>query len=575
MQTGKRQELLSQGDRMPNPDHSSIQRSVLHRVSDMQPFAAWQFVASAIHAEFDPLNSGILRIKEGSWGEASGEINAIYIRACYNELYQIIRGTFGSQSIGSVAIVGSPGVGKSVFGVFLIFKLTVEGKIVLYEGLERKMLILGEATSEDDLNFIRAMLKKMGYEPIDRGAYRVLNKIMWKWLCDQPNFVLVQDLEDLHFQVASKVTCLYECSRIILTCPTNREFGIIQTDLHGILRLHMPLWTLDELLIARRELFPVFPEQEIKDRLEDYGGIPLFAFQLSREWMDQRLDQCFSYIDFEVLVRALRSLSRKNAPAPRPTEDFIHVSPVRYEGDIDLSLGDAVLDELSRKYRNFQCVFGSAYFEQQLMQLFDEFIEFRTGCLVNALQRIPECRVLSRALRENFIHKKIVKGGKWDLVMLKNGMGNLNSLQLPRLLARKPFVGRKGLKDVKKVRTNEYICPRSRNYITWDAAVVLQNSVFRPNGLVLLFIQCTDARKRKPLDGAVIEEDRKTIANNLHPSLSVEDLQVILIFATSTEGVKQVQSVHANTTSAYPKYAMIVNGTFETLKEMLSVSQGN
>ncbi|CAB1105052.1 unnamed protein product [Ectocarpus sp. CCAP 1310/34] len=60
----------------------------------------------------------------------------IFVRHCYNETFQLIRKSAAQRNDGTtpkIVIVGTSGIGKSVFGFFLLYQLRLEGRTVVFE----------------------------------------------------------------------------------------------------------------------------------------------------------------------------------------------------------------------------------------------------------------------------------------------------------------------------------------------------------------------------------------------------------------------------------------------------------
>ena len=57
----------------------------------------------------------------------------LFIRPCYKELSEIILDGASSGAWRNVVVTGTPGIGKSVFGLYLLYLLRCQGKTVVFE----------------------------------------------------------------------------------------------------------------------------------------------------------------------------------------------------------------------------------------------------------------------------------------------------------------------------------------------------------------------------------------------------------------------------------------------------------
>ena len=93
-----------------------------------------EFWLSLPQAQVD--KHGILTLSRNTTflGDLKGE-DRLYVRDCYRELYDVIveRTTCGARPARRMVITGTPGIGKSLFALYCLWRLSREGKTLVYQ----------------------------------------------------------------------------------------------------------------------------------------------------------------------------------------------------------------------------------------------------------------------------------------------------------------------------------------------------------------------------------------------------------------------------------------------------------
>jgi hypothetical protein len=74
-----------------------------------------------------PLPSGVFFMGTPARG------SRIFIRRCYRDLEQCIKDSIEQRGIQRVVVTGTPGIGKSCFAFYWLWRLRQEGKTVVYQ----------------------------------------------------------------------------------------------------------------------------------------------------------------------------------------------------------------------------------------------------------------------------------------------------------------------------------------------------------------------------------------------------------------------------------------------------------
>ena len=180
--------------------------------------------------------------------EARG--SELFVRQCYVELEGIIfdRVLHGMRRI---VVSGTPGTGKSVFALYLLYQLRLQSKTVILQSKEnwyrfsdedgvQRLSPPGEITTTNYLD--------------DEDAW---------FLCDPKG-------KESPYQRVCGVT-------IVTISPNPTRISDFWKELKPI-QLFMAMWTLDELKQCRELIYPHVPEDDVEFAHEKVGGVARLAF---------------------------------------------------------------------------------------------------------------------------------------------------------------------------------------------------------------------------------------------------------------------------------------------------------
>ena len=171
----------------------------------------------------------------------------IFIRSCYKELSALILGGASSDTFHNIVVTGTPGIGKSVFGFYLLYLLRCQGKTVVFE-------LKGKWYRFSDAGVVQASLEAFN----ERGYM------------DDPNSWYLSDPEDRpreYFQGTTVVLVSPKYERV-------KEF----LKLADAQQIFMPVWGLDELLKCQRAVFPHVPSTFVEEAFGVVGGVARAIF---------------------------------------------------------------------------------------------------------------------------------------------------------------------------------------------------------------------------------------------------------------------------------------------------------
>ena len=178
----------------------------------------------------------------------------MFIRNAYKELYGLI---FGPHSQKDILILGSPGIGKTIFMLYILMRVMHEKKheIVIY-------CKLGE-----DVEYLCAA---------DCNAPILMEEDMReRYLLHHKNTLLLLD-------AAAELPPIYpfgESRVIFVSSPNDLNYKDFLKSRKPV-QLHMPIWTLEEIKSTKKYVseFADFDDVEISKRFDRFGGIPRIIF---------------------------------------------------------------------------------------------------------------------------------------------------------------------------------------------------------------------------------------------------------------------------------------------------------
>ena len=174
----------------------------------------------------------------------------IFVRPCYNEVVQLIRKSAAQRNDGTtpkIVIVGTPGIGKSVFGYYLLYLLRLEGRTVVFEAKDVWHRFSDEGTVVGDFSsFMTA------------GFFSDGNT----WYLSDP---------------IKRPREMLQCPTVVFVSPKigrTKEFLKMSMSEEFV----MGPWGEDELMECRRLIYPEVSETDVRKRFDVAGGVARVVF---------------------------------------------------------------------------------------------------------------------------------------------------------------------------------------------------------------------------------------------------------------------------------------------------------
>lgn len=188
---------------------------------------------------------------------AQDEVQALFIRKCYSEVFDILISRLATGRK-RTAISGTPGIGKSHFFMYLLYRFFKEKKNLLY------------------------CPKRIIYHY--GGIYHVF-ELESNIVCEFSNrpALFLNDEETLYIldgQFSGEIVAT--CSILFIASPGSEGFRHVTTK-GRIEVLYFPVWTWEEIERCRQLCYSSLSEQCVRERFLMLGGNAHFVFDLCPE----------------------------------------------------------------------------------------------------------------------------------------------------------------------------------------------------------------------------------------------------------------------------------------------------
>lgn len=176
----------------------------------------------------------------------------LFIRSCYKDLSKIIIDGASNGSMDNIVVTGTPGIGKSVFGYYLLYLLRQDGKTVVFEQKDKWYRFSDEGVVE--------------------GRFETFSDA--GFLNDPAGWYL-SDPEGKPREGFTGIT-------VVLVSPGKDKTNEFLKQDEACL-LFMPVWSEDELLECRRIIFPgARSVNDVRKAFEKVGGVARAVFRPRR-----------------------------------------------------------------------------------------------------------------------------------------------------------------------------------------------------------------------------------------------------------------------------------------------------
>ena len=185
------------------------------------------------------------------------KIKKLYVRKCYEDVFDLLLEEIGRGRMESFAISGTPGIGKSLFFVYILYRL------------------MNDFTK-----------KELSLKP-DRILYQMKSV----YTCFDLKEKIVTQISHLDAALAVREQGTFyvvdgqstpltsSCITLFISSPRSPEYkDFVKQKMAK--EWYFPVWTLGELLACQCQCYPDLPIDILKERYRVYGGVARFVFHI-------------------------------------------------------------------------------------------------------------------------------------------------------------------------------------------------------------------------------------------------------------------------------------------------------
>jgi hypothetical protein len=211
----------------------------------------------------------------------SEETQKLFVRKCYLDCFNLILKKI-SQKRKFFGISGTPGIGKSLFFVYILFRI----------------------------------LKDKSWKPL-RIVYHQQNTFL---LFDLKNFTVtditqhestshIRENDTLYIIDGQKSTPLLvcACTTIFISSPRSDDYKSYLKQKKAK-EWCFPTWAIDELLSCKQQCYSTLPDVSFKERYSIYGGVARFVFA-EGQTMPDKMDKVLADVNAVACVKNIGSPS--------------------------------------------------------------------------------------------------------------------------------------------------------------------------------------------------------------------------------------------------------------------------
>jgi hypothetical protein len=208
-------------------------------------------------------------------------IRVMFVRKCYVDVFSLLMDGIG-RGKASFAISGTPGTGKSLFFLYVLYQLVRDRS--LKELPLRPRRIVYQAGTE----FMNFDLRTMVVTDCAYEATMLIQHSRTLYIIDGPNSTpLVQP-----------------CVALFISSPRSEDFKEYVKQRKAT-QWYFPTWSSQELADCRARCYPEIPQTQINDLYRTFGGVARFVFNDDYVSVKQYMESALADVD---AVKGVRNI---------------------------------------------------------------------------------------------------------------------------------------------------------------------------------------------------------------------------------------------------------------------------
>jgi len=318
-----------------------------------------------------------LEMKNGTWLLGRRRLGStLYIRQCYVDLYGLFAETVLPYS--SVAprfvLTGNPGIGKTLFVVYLLWRARLSGCTVVYEPPDpghKSGLFLGK----------RYLLR-----PDGSCLLGSVNAFDFETELNDPK---TWHIADAH------AVGEFEARTVIVTSPRKHVYHEYLKQ-PGTFKYCMPVWSFDEIRLCWAVLYQSLDYARVMRLFGMWGGIPRMVLQMALDFTDE----------------ALKGKLRAAAGSCNLSSCKASIGEINGQDDLSHTLLHL---KVEKGYVDTHVEFASKYVAEMMLDLFLTSERVETISFINGAVGEGRLAGLRGQLFEQYAHSRLCAGGNFRM----------------------------------------------------------------------------------------------------------------------------------------------------------------
>jgi hypothetical protein len=520
----------------------------------------------------------VLVLGDTLWG-ITGKPNKVVVRRCYKtRADEVLSWLYDDPRGGECLVGGTKGIGKSVFGLYLVIRLLRLGKIVVYEQFGVKLLLISAGAESDQLTEVARALAASEYAELptsicDASHVFLLEDDLYAQLITKPGLTHVLDLGTVNGQLEHDLVVNLDgsCRKVVISSPNADKLRPFLEERATSQLICIDLWTLEELQEHLTSLSIVYDQkknqkirfmdaEELVERFSRFGGVPRTVLELPQDKADRLMNKALESAKDADIISALNTRRYASLPKNDLRSCLIHSVPTP----------DA---------KDFTNVIASPWVAVELLRKFRKDSTFRVKAFLEAASGLRYASVLRGHFLEGAAHEALLKGqGAFTIADLEVVPPTFTPIKhtLPTL-QEVEFEGNTLDNLPRTFAQLQYGSPRSASFESLDSFAVVKRKLFsnRHNqGWCIVGFQMTIAGVH-PVKWKGLKSVRDGILERLSGQMKTEcaNNPFVLVFITDHSGVFEKQSITPVRQPATPpfdvhQYALCVASVTDDVKAM-------
>ncbi|CAI2179167.1 7075_t:CDS:2 [Funneliformis geosporum] len=369
------------------------------------------------------------------------EISTLYIRNCYRNLAKI---AFNKKTKKRLRISGNPGVGKTLFGYYLLYLLSQKNIVTIYDHHASKTVIIF-----DKNNVFRT------------SSIKVIESY--------------QKNSDAWYIIDGKIPVKANARTVLLCSPRKDLYREFDKFGRNTIRI-MPVWNRKEIDYCRNKIFYNVERETVENLFMRWGGVPRFVLEQTDEsCLQDQLDKAIKKCNMDIF-NYIGDSTDTDEMSHKLVHIYTNLPFVKDENEMDLDTNssDIMLDrDGDEPYTKEIIRFASDYVKREVTEKLEDQIRNRLRIETNLSLKAGISNSLLGMSFEQIAHWMLREGG-----IFKTHSLELNGVKEDLLIDRQGEIFEFFESDISVIKDEKYYKPVEQNFPSIDA-IIAPNKLFQ------------------------------------------------------------------------------------------------